>query len=440
MKERDDAEAVAYRDFPFNLDNILRVRTAGGDDLINANPTTGNVSFDIPVNSFFDVFVDGAAALGVRANEIIGSIPTRFGNIFSVGPAGGQPVLSVNPTTGNTDINVPAGASFDILRGGTAAFSIGDTGIQGTAPIEFTDDLSVVLPNGDALVNFDPTIGDARFDLPTGGGFDVLRGGNDALSVGDNGIVGSAPVDLQDDLLVGGPGVDDIFQVRPGAGTALFNTPGGTTFDGPAINSAGGLTVPLVGGAGLNILPDEGINILGPGDVYRFHARGEDGAGFFAGWLTKAGGGFRIDHPLDPGNKYLNHSFVESPDMMNVYNGNIELDANGEAWIDLPDYFDTLNRDFRYQLTCIGGFAPVYVAEEIDGNRFKIAGGTTGMKVSWQVTGVRQDPFAEAHQMQVEEEKVVQDRGRYIHPSLYGVSPQLRVRSPLPPVVRNSDR
>ncbi|HMB90044.1 MAG TPA: hypothetical protein VKP65_04300, partial [Rhodothermales bacterium] len=41
------------------------------------------------------------------------------------------------------------------------------------------------------------------------------------------------------------------------------------------------------------------------------------------GTLSKGGGSFKIDHPLDPANKYLAHSFVESPDMMNVYNGNV---------------------------------------------------------------------------------------------------------------------
>ncbi len=35
-----------------------------------------------------------------------------------------------------------------------------------------------------------------------------------------------------------------------------------------------------------------------------------------AGNLSKRGGAFKIDHPLDPENKYLSHSFVESPDMM----------------------------------------------------------------------------------------------------------------------------
>jgi len=81
-----------------------------------------------------------------------------------------------------------------------------------------------------------------------------------------------------------------------------------------------------------------------------------------------------------------------------------------------------LNRDFRYQLTCIGGFARIYVAEEISNNRFKIGGGTPGMKVSWQVTGIRQDPYAKAHPIVVEKEKTLEERGLYLHPEVYGQS------------------
>ena len=123
------------------------------------------------------------------------------------------------------------------------------------------------------------------------------------------------------------------------------------------------------------------------------------------GTLTKSAGSFRIDHPLDPANKYLSHSFVESPDMMNIYNGLAILDASGEAIVEMPNWFEALNRDFRYQLTCIGGFAPVYVADEVAGGRFRIAGGRPGLKVSWQVTGIRQDAYANAHRIPVEQEK-----------------------------------
>jgi len=133
------------------------------------------------------------------------------------------------------------------------------------------------------------------------------------------------------------------------------------------------------------------------------------------GNISKGSGSFIIDHPIDPENKYLYHSFVESPDMMNVYNGNIILNNNGEAIVELPDYFEALNKDFRYQLSCIGGYAPVYISEEISNNSFKIAGGTPGIKISWQVTGIRNDPFAKNNRIQVEVEKPVKERGYYLH-------------------------
>ena len=138
------------------------------------------------------------------------------------------------------------------------------------------------------------------------------------------------------------------------------------------------------------------------------------------GNLSKSGGSFKIDHPLDPANKYLYHSFVESPDMMNIYNGNVTLDGQGEAVITLPEWFETLNRDFRYQLTCIGGFAPVYVAQKVQNNTFRIAGGKPEMEVSWQVTGIRQDVWANTHRIPVEQAKPDGERGYYVHPELYG--------------------
>ncbi|HMB93147.1 MAG TPA: hypothetical protein VKP65_20010 [Rhodothermales bacterium] len=157
-------------------------------------------------------------------------------------------------------------------------------------------------------------------------------------------------------------------------------------------------------------------------------------AGYFqgdvhiTGTLSKGGGSFKIDHPLDPANKYLAHSFVESPDMMNVYNGNAMLDAAGEAIVELPAYFEALNRDFRYQLTAIGAPGPnLYIAEKISGNTFKIAGGTPGMEVSWLVTGIRQDAWAEQNRIVVEEDKPADEHGFYLNPSVFGQPPERSV-------------
>jgi hypothetical protein len=143
------------------------------------------------------------------------------------------------------------------------------------------------------------------------------------------------------------------------------------------------------------------------------------------GNVNKSGGNFKIDHPLDPANKYLYHSFVESPDMMNIYNGVIVLDKRGKAVVQLPDYFEALNQDFRYQLTAVGAPGPnLFVASEIKGNQFAIAGGKPGAKVSWQVTGIRHDAYADAHRTIVEEDKG-KERGTYMHPELFQQSPVL---------------
>jgi hypothetical protein len=148
------------------------------------------------------------------------------------------------------------------------------------------------------------------------------------------------------------------------------------------------------------------------------------------GDLTVANGNkpFKIDHPLDPQNKYLLHNAVEAPERKNVYDGLAQLDEDGTASVDLPEWFEALNGDFRYQLTAVGGVAPnLHVAEEISGNRFKIAGGEGGMKICWQVTGTRKDPWAAANPFEVEQEKPQMDRGRYLQPDLYDAPEEQRV-------------
>jgi len=137
--------------------------------------------------------------------------------------------------------------------------------------------------------------------------------------------------------------------------------------------------------------------------------------------VSKGGGSFRIDHPLDPAHKYLSHSFVESPDMKNVYDGIAVLDANGRAWVELPEWFEALNRDFRYQLTALGVPGPgLFIASEVQKNHFEIAGGQPGSRVSWMITGIRQDAYANEHRIPVEEAKPENEQGSYLNPDVYG--------------------
>ena len=147
------------------------------------------------------------------------------------------------------------------------------------------------------------------------------------------------------------------------------------------------------------------------GDVYVYGDLGASG--------TKP---FRIDNPLDPANQYLYHYAVESPQVQNQYNGTVLLDANGEALVQLPDYFSAINTGpFQYQLTAIGAPGPnLYIAQEITGSEFKIAGGTLGMKVSWLVLGIRNDPWLRDHPHTDVVDKPATEQGKYVYPQGYG--------------------
>lgn len=176
----------------------------------------------------------------------------------------------------------------------------------------------------------------------------------------------------------------------------------------------------------------------GTGTRYGVYGNASGGATAWAGYflgnvevtgtVTKASSATKIDHPEDPGNKYLQHANVGSPDMKNMYDGVVALDASGRATVLLPEYFSALNKEFRYQLTAIGKPAPsIYVEKEIEGNMFVIAGGEAGMKISWQVTGIRKDPFAENNRMDVVKEKRPENKGKYLHPELYNKSNKQKI-------------
>jgi hypothetical protein len=158
---------------------------------------------------------------------------------------------------------------------------------------------------------------------------------------------------------------------------------------------------------------------FGPGGVqYAGYFQGDV---HVAGTLSKSSGSFKIDHPMDPENKYLSHSFVESPEMMNVYSGVVTLDDEGNGVVELPEYFDSLNTDYRYQLTAIGAAMPsLHVAELIEGNSFAIGGGAAHKQVSWEVTGIRKDASALYHPIVVEEDKAPQHRGLFLDPAAFG--------------------
>ncbi|MEV7119335.1 hypothetical protein, partial [Kitasatospora griseola] len=157
------------------------------------------------------------------------------------------------------------------------------------------------------------------------------------------------------------------------------------------------------------------------------------------GVIVSAGSArFVIDHPLDPAGSTLTHAFVASAEQKNVYDGVVTLDDSGAATVTLPGWFDALNQHFRYQLTPIGAPAPgLYVDAEISGNRFSVAGGTPGGRVSWLVTGVRLDKWARANPVTPVTAKPAEQRGRFLHPTAFDQPAERGIGVPPAPVRTN---
>lgn len=188
----------------------------------------------------------------------------------------------------------------------------------------------------------------------------------------------------------------------------------------PGNYELGAFRVRLSGETRFRVLRNGGVGIGGS-----FNQSGVPDRGLRVHGDTQIGGNlnvtgtknFRIDHPLDPENRFLLHFASEGPEPFNVYAGNILLDDDGRAEVELPDWFEAINIDFRYQLTPIGAPAPeLHVAERIRDNRFAIAGGSAGLEVSWEVRARRNDPTIRRLQPVADVDKPSHLRGQYLDP------------------------
>jgi hypothetical protein len=348
-----------------------------------------------------------------------------------VGPQGPAGPAGPQGATGATGPAGPQGATGATGPAGPQG-ATGATGPQGPAGPQGPPG-SLTLPfSGSASGSSDPV-----FQITnTSAAHSAISGHGGAGSAGSTGGTGTSGYggasNGTSETAFGGDGV----YALGGTGTGASDTGGSgvSAYGGPGTGST------AVGGSGAFASGGNGGNSGGDG-VFAIGGNGSyAGSGIFAapgsgaeayagsfvgaveviGTLSKSGGSFKIDHPLDPANKYLYHSFVESPDMMNIYNGNVVTDGSGTAIVTMPSWFEALNTDFRYQLTVIGQFAQAMVAAEIANRSFIIKTSKPGVKVSWQVTGIRQDAWANAHRIPVEVDKEPRDQGHYIHPELFG--------------------
>ncbi len=308
--------------------------------------------------------------------------------------------------SGTNGIHVTGGSGDpDSGSGGAGVIGAGGSGGNGgAAGAVFTGGVGVNASGPGVIARG----GDASFDFGAGDGVDAT-GGN----FGGIGVVATAGFGA--DGPGGPPGVLATGGIGDNGGVA-------TVTNGPGITAAGGGGGGNSGGDGIDAIAGTGC---GSGCTNGL-------AGSFTGEVSVTGNltvsgtkHFKIDHPLDPANKYLYHASIESSEVLNLYSGNVTLGSSGEATVQLPDWFEALNKDFRYQLTAIGAAAPnLHIAKELENHSFAIAGGVAGMKVSWQVSAVRQDAWEKAHPMIVEAAKPQNEKGYYLNPELFGAPPE----------------
>ena len=257
-------------------------------------------------------------------------------------------------------------------------------------------------------------------DSNTSGGDGLLAGGGQGnIGGGGHGVLAFGGLSNSG---IGGIGVSALggASIKGVGGDAVFAGGGGSESGdgGNGVLALGGFSNSAGKSAGDGLLAFRGSGVNGASDGL---------AGFFEGDVAIQGnfevtGGtknFKIDHPLDPENKYLVHAAVESSEVLNLYTGNVTTDANGEAVVRLPAWFETLNKDLRYQLTVIGTFAQAIVANEVQNNRFTIQTNAPSVKVSWQVTAVRSDAVMKKHPFKTEQAKPERERGTYLNPEAY---------------------
>ena len=386
--------------FPLNLNGSL---TVNGD--IQANTIKSG-----------DSFVSGVLDVGslIRAHTASGSAVEATGGSgeFDSGASGIKATGGNGQRSGGAGVEAHGGVSQE-STGGVGVEAHGADGVRS----QFGDQLG---GNGVVGIGGQSNFIGATGVLGFGGGSDTGFGGNGMLAIGgrsnkNKGGIGAEIVGGDSGNGDGGKGLVVVGGDASGSGHISGDgivARAGTPFNGAEKGLAGEF--------------DGNLEVFG-GDLLVF------GNVRITGNLSKGSGSFKIDHPLDPENKYLSHSFVESPDMMNIYNGTVRTDANGSATVTLPDWFEALNQDFRYQLTVIGTFAQAIVAEEIKGNRFVVKTSAPNVKVSWQVTGIRHDAYANKHRIAVEEQKAEKERGLYLHPDAFNQPPDPGVQ-----VVRNA--
>jgi hypothetical protein len=446
--------------------------TAGSD--LTGGGTTGTVTLNLDTTKVPQLATANTFSGAETFNGNVGIGAAPFSNNYTPLALGGSTTFGTWLSLANTS---SGGHTWNFLTAGSGnaegAGNLGITDLTGTSTIwleanaNVTQNLTVTGSDGGSIIDADvqgknagaPTPGLRFGGAISGEGIASNRvGGTDAFGLDFFTEFASRMLIAQDGR-VGIGTIHPVYQLEVDSSSnsyaGIFTqggaAPGGSGQDGSdgidAYGNSGDLTsgssfggsgVVAYGGGGGNG-GTGGIFEGGDGTIGGFGVVGISGnttggggfdqeAGFFFGDVYATGqigsgeSVVKMDHPVDPASKYLSHSGVVSPDMKTMYDGTVTTDASGQAVVELPDWFEALNRDFRYQLTTIGQPAQAWIASKIANHTFTIKTDKPNVEISWQVTGIRQDAWANAHRTIVEAEKPEREKGFYLHPELYGAT------------------
>jgi hypothetical protein len=370
----------------------------------------------------------GTVTLNVDTTKVpLLAVSNTFAGSQTINTAGNNGIYSqtnFDSGSGVVGVNNSTAVSATGVWGTAAGYGVrgyGAIGVQGTSTASASGNAGGIFTGYSAQPN-SGQVGTPGVRATGGNGDPNTQAHNSADGLdafGGSGYIGAYGITAyggNGSVWPGGPGIWGQGGNGPVGGDGIAGLGAkGTNFDGAGGNFTGGNS--SQGGDGIDAFAGSGYAGVFHGDVN------------VTGTLSAAVKNFKIDHPLDPANKYLVHASVESSELMNIYTGNVITDAQGEATVSMPEWFEGLNTDFRYQLTVVGQFAQAIVSHEIESHQFQIKTSAPNVKVSWQVTGVRQDAFAKAHPLVVEQAKEDRLKGFYIHPELYGASDEKQIES-----------
>lgn len=423
-------------------DNYFEIFELGAQSRMVIQDATGNVGIGETTNPSYKLDVLHGGSTGIRSRSSssfsvvdidaasgdaalrfqssgVGQWNTRnrpadnYYEIFELGGGGSRMVIQ--DATGNVGIGETTNPTYklDVLHGGA-------TGIRSRSSSTFSV-MDIDAANGDAALRF-AKAGVNQWNIRN-------RPADDYLEIFELGGGGSRMV-IQD--ATGNVGIGETtnptyrLDVLHGGATGIRSR-SSATFSVVDIDAANGDAALRFQKAGVNqwnirnnpANDDLQIFELGGGGE-RMRIEDATGKVVVSGDFTALGvKAFTMDHPTDPENKILMHAAAESNEVINFYSGNIVTDASGKAVVKLPDYFDALNKDPRYQLTVIGSFAQAIISKEVSNNQFEIATNQPNVKVSWEVKGVRNDARMQQHPFVDVIQKDANQKGKYIDPAAH---------------------